>query len=100
MRMIDRLITAELAHRQVNPENRRETILQLTPAGHRIVEEVTTRRRDEIATIVERMPSAQRNTLVNALNSFADAADEPAVAHARHDPYPLGWADPPSPAAP
>lgn len=33
MRMVDRLIAAGLADRQVNPDNRRETLLRLTAEG-------------------------------------------------------------------
>lgn len=55
MRMVDRLITAGLALRQANPDNRRETLLQLTDEGRRTVEEVTARRRAEISAIVERL---------------------------------------------
>lgn len=35
MRMVDRLIAAGLADRQVNPDNRRETLLRLTAEGRR-----------------------------------------------------------------
>ncbi|MGA5128218.1 MarR family winged helix-turn-helix transcriptional regulator [Streptomyces olivoreticuli] len=99
MRMVDRLIAAGLASRQVNPTNRRETVLQLTPAGRRTVEEVTAHRRDEIAAIVERMRPDQRDALVDALTAFAEAGDEPAVAETGQSLYPLGWADPAAPTA-
>lgn len=55
MRMVDRLIVAGLANRQLNPGNRRETLLQLTEEGRRTVEDVTARRHAEIASIVERL---------------------------------------------
>src|SRR3954447_14885276 len=48
MRMVDRLIAAGLADRRTNPDNRRETLLQLTREGRRTVEDVTARRRTEI----------------------------------------------------
>ncbi|GAA0415729.1 MarR family transcriptional regulator [Streptomyces luteireticuli] len=97
MRMIDRLIAAGFVSRDVNPANRRETVLRLTPAGRRIVEEVTARRRDEITTIVERMLPAQRAALVEALTAFTEAGGEPAPGG--RDLHPLGWADPTAPAA-
>jgi DNA-binding MarR family transcriptional regulator len=77
MRMIDRLLAAELVTRQDNPENRREVVLGLTPAGRRIVRKVTARRRKEIRRIVERMPSTHRANLVRALRAFNAAAGEP-----------------------
>ncbi|MGP3998862.1 MarR family winged helix-turn-helix transcriptional regulator [Streptomyces sp. 8N706] len=93
MRMTDRLIAAGLADRQVNPGNRRENLLQLTPEGRRIVEQVTAHRREEIATIVARMDPTQRGALVDALTAFTEAGDEPAVSGAGDDAHPLGWSD-------
>ncbi|MCC9710919.1 MarR family transcriptional regulator [Streptomyces sp. MNU76] len=96
MRMIDRLIAAGLADRQTNPDNRRETMLQLTDEGRRTVADVTGRRRAEIATIVERLAPDQRTALVGALTAFNEAGGEP-LAPAADDPdlYPLGWVDTP-----
>ncbi|TFE39068.1 MarR family transcriptional regulator [Streptomyces sp. ICN441] len=93
MRMIDRLITAGLADRQTNPENRRETVLRLTPEGRALVGDVTDRRRREIATIVERMAGEQRAALIGALTAFNEAGGEPNAPAADTATYPLGWAD-------
>ncbi|MFE6281078.1 MarR family winged helix-turn-helix transcriptional regulator [Streptomyces sp. NPDC057877] len=90
MRMVDRLIAAGLADRQVNPDNRRETLLRLTAEGRRTVEDVTARRRAEIARIVERLAPRQRATLVEALSAFTAAGGEPP---APAPPHPLGWTD-------
>lgn len=57
MRMADRLAAAGLLKREVNPQNRRETLLRLTGIGRRIVDEVTARRKAEIAAILARMPA-------------------------------------------
>lgn len=92
MRMVDRLIAAELADRQVNPDNRRETILRLTAAGRRAVEEVTARRRAEIAAIVERLAPDRRAALVEALGAFnAAGAESPVLASGDLELHPLGW---------
>ncbi|UIX34125.1 MarR family transcriptional regulator [Streptomyces sp. GQFP] len=94
MRMVDRLIAAGLADRQVNPDNRRETMLQLTDEGRRTVEDVTARRRAEIAAIVERLGPEQRGALVAALTAFNEAGGEPpAPAADDAELYPLGWVD-------
>lgn len=77
LRMIDRLLIAELVTRRDNPANRREVLLGLTAAGDQLVQQVTTKRRREIARIVTAMPEEQRNDLVGALRAFADAAGEP-----------------------
>ncbi|WP_235882721.1 MarR family winged helix-turn-helix transcriptional regulator [Streptomyces apricus] len=94
MRMVDRLIAAGLADRQTNPDNRRETLLQLTEEGRRTVEGVTSRRRTEIANIVERLAPAQRTAIVEALTAFNEAGGEPPVPD-ETEPHPLGWVDPP-----
>ena len=92
MRMMDRLIAAGLADRQVNPDNRRETLLRLTDDGRRLVEEVTARRRADIAAIVERLAPDQQSALVDALTAFAEAGGEP-MAPDEASLYPLGWSD-------
>ncbi|OIK07755.1 MarR family winged helix-turn-helix transcriptional regulator [Streptomyces monashensis] len=92
MRMVDRLISAGLADRQANPANRRETLLRLTEEGRRTVEEVTARRRAEIAAIVERLRPMERLALVEALGAFNEAGGEPPAPGADDpEPYPLGW---------
>ncbi len=92
MRMVDRLIAAGLADRQINPANRRETLLRLTDEGRRTVEDVTARRRAEIATIVERLAPEQRARLIEALTAFNEAGGEPsAPMPADQEPHPLGW---------
>ncbi|UQA37327.1 MarR family transcriptional regulator [Streptomyces sp. HNA39] len=77
MRMLDRLITAGLADRKTNPDNRREILLRLTDEGHRTVESVTARRREEVTSIVQRLGPHQRTALINALNDFNEAGGEP-----------------------
>jgi DNA-binding MarR family transcriptional regulator len=77
LRMIDKLVAAGLVDRQDNPDNRREVRLGLTPAGTALVDEVTARRRAEIARVVRAMPAQQRSELAPALRAFAEAAGEP-----------------------
>ncbi|MFJ4126599.1 MarR family winged helix-turn-helix transcriptional regulator [[Kitasatospora] papulosa] len=97
MRMVDRLIAARLADRKINQDNRRETLLQLTDEGRRTVEDVTTRRQREIATIVERLDPVQRLALVSALTAFNEAGGERATPlHDDNALHPLGWANLPT----
>ena len=91
MRMADRLTAAGLIDRRVNPANRREIALRLTPSGHRIVDDVTARRRAEIAAIVTRMPPEHRTGLVSALRAFTDAGEEPSASEATRDVLAIGW---------
>lgn len=78
-RMADRLVTAGLIDRHTHPNSRRELVVDLTPQGRRIVREVTAQRRDEIARVVEQMPSRERQGLVRALTAFTTAGGEPAA---------------------
>lgn len=64
-------------------------MISLTEGGRRTVGEVTERRRREIARIVGAMPAGQRLHLVEALQAFAEAGGEPAVASGT--PLHLDW---------
>jgi DNA-binding MarR family transcriptional regulator len=77
LRMVDRLITAELVTREENKADRREVLIALTLQGAQLVSEVTKRRRAEIAAIVAAMPQEGRKGVIAALNAFAQAAGEP-----------------------
>ena len=58
-------------------QDRREVVIEQTVRGKRLVDEVTARRRAAIEGIVVAMPVGHRQHLVDALLSFAAAADEP-----------------------
>jgi DNA-binding MarR family transcriptional regulator len=77
VRMVDRLVAAGMVSREVNQDSRREVLLRLTPAGDALVEEVTARRRAEIARIVARMPDAARTGLMEALQHFSEVSRHP-----------------------
>ena len=89
MRMIDRLLITELVTRRDNPASRREVLLDLAPAGRRIVSRVTAKRRQQITRIAKAMPVHLRTELVEALKSFADAAGEPETPS--DDASAMGW---------
>ncbi|MFD3917650.1 hypothetical protein [Streptomyces sp. NPDC058595] len=75
--MAHRLIEADLADRQINPDNRRETAHRHTDEGRRIVEYVAARRRTEISEVLERLAHEVRASLVRALTTFSEGDDEP-----------------------
>ena len=75
-RLCDRLVAKRLVIRKPTPDNRREVSVSLAARGRRLVDEVTARRREDIAAIVQRMPSESRARVVEALRAFAVAADE------------------------
>jgi DNA-binding MarR family transcriptional regulator len=85
-RLCDRLAAKGLIERQPGAESRREVELVVTAAGLRIVDDVTSARRREIATIVRRVPTELRPAMVQALQAFAEAAGE-----APEQAWSLGW---------
>ena len=85
-RMCDRLVRKRLVTRRRAQEDRRTVRVSLTGAGAELVAEVSRRRRVEIATIVGRMPAADRDPVVRALRAFADAAGE-----VPEQDWSLGW---------
>lgn len=80
LRMVERLTAARMVAKVAHPANRREVRLHLTPAGWQVVRQVTEKRREEIARIVDAMPADRRDDLVAALRAFADAGGEPPAA--------------------
>jgi DNA-binding MarR family transcriptional regulator len=89
MRVIDRLVAAELVSRTENPLTRREVVLCLTPAGERLVAQVISRRRAAIAELVEAVPPDDQIALIKALRSFTTAAETAGLRPAA--PASLGW---------
>lgn len=78
-RVIDRMTSKDWVRRVPSSDSRREVLVEITESGAAIVSEVTERRRQEIARILERMPMTDQHALVDALNRFALAAGEPAA---------------------
>ena len=88
MRMVDRLTATGLVSRQNSPHSGREIQIELTVAGRSLVEDVTERRRADIAAVITKMSPGRRHDLIAALRAFTDAGGEPPV----DSPLPLGWA--------
>jgi DNA-binding MarR family transcriptional regulator len=84
-RMVDRLVSAGLVDRQVNPTSRREVVLDLTEAGDETVTLVTQQRRRQIARIVARMPEGRRTQLIEGMDAFNEAGGEPPATDVRKD---------------
>jgi DNA-binding MarR family transcriptional regulator len=90
-RLCDRLVRKGLVRRTPGVEDRRSIEVHLAPAGTRLVEGVTERRRADLEAIVERMTDAEAAAVAAALATFAEAARE------RPDAVDLfGWATPPA----
>lgn len=86
-RVVDRLVTADLISRRDNPADRRNLLLELTPAGRTLVDTITSHRRDAVVELLRRVPHHQWSDLGPALHSFAAAGGE-----VTDDPaWSLGW---------
>lgn len=74
-RMCDRLVEKGLVQREAKT---RGISLRLTAQGEDVVRDITTARRHELAKIVVRLTSSQRDELVRCMDAFREAAGEPA----------------------
>lgn len=75
-RMCDRLVRKGLIRRRTGTVDRRQLRVGLTAAGRALVDEVTERRRREIARILAGMPAEEQAVLVQALRRFAAVTGE------------------------
>ena len=75
-RIAARLGRRELVTSDKSPEDRRLTVVRLTPAGRSLVEGVVARRRAEIADVVRRLPRSRVVEAHVALQAFADALQD------------------------
>ncbi|NUR29566.1 MAG: MarR family transcriptional regulator [Catenulispora sp.] len=71
-RLCDRLETAGLLRRCVQPDDRREVLLEVTERGRRFLADVTERLSVRLATALDGVAPAQRVRLEHALRSFHD----------------------------
>lgn len=85
-RMCDRLVRKGLVRRRASREDRREVRVTLTTAGQELVEQVTQRRREEIARILAKISVEDRAAIVDLFGKLADAAAEP-----RDRDWVVGW---------
>ena len=85
-RMCDRLVRKQLILRRADPRDRRQIRVALSARGHRLVEEVTHRRRKEIAQLLVSMSPAEQASVATSLQRLADAAGE-----VRDQDWSSGW---------
>ena len=85
-RMSDRLVRRGLASRRRLSSDRRTVLVSLTPAGRKLITDVTRRRRAEIATILARMPGGDTQAVFEVLRAFSAAAGQ-----APDQAWSLGW---------
>ena len=73
-RLCDRLEATGLLRRVVDPRDRREVRLELTPAARQLLDDLRDRRRLALGEVLDRMPAAACQDLVRALQAFDVAA--------------------------
>lgn len=76
-RLCDKLVMAGLIDRAVDPDDRRQVALRLTPAGSRLLAVVMDHRRAALTKVLARLAPRDREHLTHCLGVFADAVDEP-----------------------
>jgi DNA-binding MarR family transcriptional regulator len=86
-RMCDRLVRKRLVRRVRSTSDRRVVRLQLTRTGHRLVDDVMSRRREELIRLVAATADLWQPVVTDALTAFAEAAGEP-----DEQDWWLGWA--------
>ena len=75
-RLCERLVRKGLVRRRTDPHDRRQVRVTLTPTGRRLVDEVTERRRGEIADLLRMVPADARRSVVEGLQLLSEAAGE------------------------
>ncbi len=75
-RTVDRLVAGEWIERASAEESRREVHVQLADRGRALVNNVTDRRRTQIARVLASLPDADRTAVRRGMELFAAAAGE------------------------
>jgi DNA-binding MarR family transcriptional regulator len=75
-RMCDRLVHKGLVRRRTDRQDRRQVRLALTEPGRRLVDTVSARRREEIATLLSGIPPEEQRSVVASLRRLAVGAGE------------------------
>lgn len=76
-RNVDRLVSGGWVERRPGEESRREVLIAATERGHVLVDEVTARRRQELAEVLARVPAEQRAAAVAGMAALRRAMNEP-----------------------
>lgn len=74
-RLCDRLEADGYIQRKQKMPGQREVAISLRPAGRRLLDEVTRRRRDSLAEVLRQMSAADRRQLQRGLEAFGRTAE-------------------------
>ncbi|MGW0204810.1 MarR family winged helix-turn-helix transcriptional regulator [Streptomyces sp. NPDC003233] len=73
-RLCDRLVAGGFVERVIGNADRREIRLHLSKQGRAFLDELRTRREQELQTVLRLMPVGKRAALLEGLEAFCDAA--------------------------
>jgi DNA-binding MarR family transcriptional regulator len=73
-RLCDRLQAAGFVERVVSPVDRREVRLRLSSRGRTFLADLRVRREQALGAVLDHMPAAKRDALLQGLEAFCDAA--------------------------
>lgn len=76
-RSIDRMVEGGWVIRQESPQSRREILVDLTDEGRQLVDQVTERRRRQVASVLTSLAPDEQQQIIDALELFSTAAGEP-----------------------
>ncbi|MDP8901633.1 MAG: MarR family transcriptional regulator [Actinomycetota bacterium] len=74
--LIDRLVDDGFMAREINPADRRQVLVQLTPEAQAYGAEIYALRRAQIRVTLDRLPPEERAGFVRGLTVFADVLGE------------------------
>jgi DNA-binding MarR family transcriptional regulator len=70
--VVDDLEAAGLVARNPDPDDRRATLVDLTPAGTKVLTTVRRHRRDTMRTLIERLNTSEQSDLLRLLTRLSD----------------------------
>ncbi|MEU8378070.1 MarR family transcriptional regulator [Streptosporangium sp. NPDC048865] len=76
-RLVTQLINRGWAERTPAPGDGRGVLVQLTPTGRNAAEQLATARAARFAAILDRVPDAERASVLRALEILTEATDDP-----------------------
>jgi DNA-binding MarR family transcriptional regulator len=74
--LVERLVKKGLVRRRTDRHDRRQVRIALTESGRHLIDAVSARRRQEIATLLDAVAPETQRSVVAALSQLAEAAGE------------------------
>jgi DNA-binding MarR family transcriptional regulator len=75
--LVDRLVEEGYAEREINPADRRQVLVSLTPRAIEVAHEMNQLRRTQMRSAIARLEPDERPVFVRSLQALASALQEP-----------------------